>query len=200
MGFIHRGPSKQSSKVKTLLGLALSRLTAARRPRLARRSISRSDVGQLLGLSHLDRALHRAEQLIEEDNMLEAFNIIELHCNCLIEHAKQLDKPNECGEDIREAAAGIIFAAGRCSDLPELLFARTILANKFGDDFATMAKEGTGVVDPMLVWKLSGNKTNMEVKKKVVKEIAAENNVSVDFSELQEVVEQDGSGNDPHHH
>ncbi|ONL96061.1 Regulator of Vps4 activity in the MVB pathway protein [Zea mays] len=132
--------------------------------------------------------------------MLEAFNIIELHCNCLIEHAKQLDKPNECGEDIREAAAGIIFAAGRCSDLPELLFARTILANKFGDDFATMAKEGTGVVDPMLVWKLSGNKTNMEVKKKVVKEIAAENNVSVDFSELQEVVEQDGSGNDPHHH
>lgn len=35
----------------------------------------------------------QAEQLIEEDNMLEAFNIIELHCNCLIEHAKQLDKP-----------------------------------------------------------------------------------------------------------
>jgi hypothetical protein len=59
MGFIHRGASKQSSKVKTLLGLALSRLTAARRPRLARRSISRSDVGQLLALSHLDRALHR---------------------------------------------------------------------------------------------------------------------------------------------
>jgi hypothetical protein len=57
---------------------------------------------------------------------------------------------SECGEDIREAAAGIIFAAGRCSDLPELLFARTILANKFGDDFATMAKEGTGVVDPMV--------------------------------------------------
>lgn len=35
----------------------------------------------------------QAEQLIEEDNMLEAFNIIELHCNCLIEHVKQLDKP-----------------------------------------------------------------------------------------------------------
>lgn len=35
----------------------------------------------------------QAEQLIEEDNMLEAFNIIELHCNRLIECAKQLDKP-----------------------------------------------------------------------------------------------------------
>ncbi|EER92528.1 hypothetical protein BDA96_01G459900 [Sorghum bicolor] len=185
MGFIHR-TSKQTSKVKTLLGLALPRLAAARRPRLARRSISRSDVGQLLALGHLDRALHRAEQFIEEDNMLEAFDIIELYCNRLIEHAKQLDKPNECGEDIQEAAAGIMFAAGRCSDLPELMFARTILANKFGGDFTAMAKEGTGVVDPMLVWKLSGNKRNMEMKKKVVKEIAAENNVLLDFSEFQE--------------
>jgi vacuolar protein sorting-associated protein IST1 len=59
MGFIHRRTSKQTSKVKTLLGLALSRLAAARRPRLARKSISCSDVGQLLALGHLDRALHR---------------------------------------------------------------------------------------------------------------------------------------------
>ncbi|XP_025797345.1 uncharacterized protein LOC112877310 isoform X1 [Panicum hallii] len=91
----------------------------------------------------------QAEQVIEEDNMLEAFNIIGLYCDRLIEHAKQLDKPDECGEDIREAAAGIMFAAGWCGDLPELLFARTILADKFGGDFAMMAKEGTGVVDPM---------------------------------------------------
>ena len=35
----------------------------------------------------------QAEQVIEEDNMLEAFNIIEQYCNRLIEHAKQLDKP-----------------------------------------------------------------------------------------------------------
>ncbi|TKV97008.1 hypothetical protein SEVIR_9G467500v4 [Setaria viridis] len=198
MGFIHRRTSKQTSKVKTLLELALSRLTVASRPRLARKSISRSDVAQLLALGHLDRALHRAEQVMEEDNMLEAFNIIELYCNRLIEHAKQLDKPHECGEDIREAAAGIMFAAGWCGDLPELLFARTVLANKFGGDFATMAKEGSGVVNPMLVWKLSGNKRNMEHKKKVVKEIAAENNIQVDFSEFPEVVEQNGRDNAPH--
>jgi len=57
---------------------------------------------------------------------------------------------SECGEDIQEAAAGIMFAAGWCGDLPELLFARTILADKFGGDFTMMAKEGTGVVDPMV--------------------------------------------------
>ncbi|PUZ41851.1 hypothetical protein GQ55_9G537200 [Panicum hallii var. hallii] len=198
MGFIHRRTSKQTGRVKTLLGLALKRLAVARRPRLARKSISRGDVGQLLALGRLDRALHRAEQVIEEDNMLEAFNIIELYCDRLIEHAKQLDKPDECGEDIREAAAGIMFAAGWCGDLPELLFARTILADKFGGDFAMMAKEGTGVVDPMLVWKLAGNKRNMELKKKVVKEIASENNTEVDFSDFPEMVEHNGSDKVPH--
>ncbi|GJN30937.1 hypothetical protein PR202_gb19285 [Eleusine coracana subsp. coracana] len=212
MGFIHRRTSKQAGKVKNLLGLALSRLAVARRPRLARKSIFRGDVGQLLALGYQDRALHRvctslesqssytvlfntgilmlapfssqAEQVIEEENMLEAFDMIELYCNRLIEYAVQLDKPNECDEDIREAVSGIMFAAGWCGDLQELLFARTILANKFGSDFTTAAKEGTSIVDPMLVWKLSGDKTNMELKKKVVKDIAAENNIMVDFSEL----------------
>ncbi|KAF8683573.1 hypothetical protein HU200_044492 [Digitaria exilis] len=199
MGFIHRRTSKQTAKVKTLLALTLTRLAIARRPRLARRSISRGDVGQLLALGHLDRALHRTEHVIEEDSILEAFNIIELYCNCLIENAKQLDKPHECGDDTREAAAGIMFAAGWCGDLPELLFARSILENKFGGDFGMMAKEGTGIVDPTLVWKFSGNKRNMELKKKVVKEIAAENNIQLNFSMFPEVGEQDGCNNIPHH-
>ncbi|RLN19127.1 uncharacterized protein C2845_PM02G31230 [Panicum miliaceum] len=195
MGFFHRKTSKQTSRVKKLLKLALSRLAIAKRPRLARKSISRGDVGQLLALCHLHRALLRAEQVIEEDNMLQAFDIIELNCKCLIEHATQLDKPQECSEDTREAAAGIMFAARWCGDLPELPLARTILEDKFGSDFAAAAKEETGVVDPMLVWKLSGDRTNMELKKKVTKEIATENNILVDFLELQEAVKQDGNGN-----
>jgi vacuolar protein sorting-associated protein IST1 len=40
----------------------------------------------------------------------------------------------------------------------------------------------------------------MEMKKMVVKEIAAENNALLDFSEFQEVVELDGSSNVPHYH
>lgn len=43
-----------------------------------------------------------------------------------------------------------MFAAGWCGDLQELLFARTILADKFGGDFAVAAKEGTGIVDPIV--------------------------------------------------
>ena len=35
----------------------------------------------------------QAEQAIEEDSMLQAIDIIELNCKCLIEHAAKLDKP-----------------------------------------------------------------------------------------------------------
>uniref|UniRef100_A0A0D9VS37 Uncharacterized protein n=1 Tax=Leersia perrieri TaxID=77586 RepID=A0A0D9VS37_9ORYZ len=222
MGFI-RKTSRKTGKLKTLLGLAVSRIAVARRPRLARKSIATDDVRQLLTLGHLDRAVHRvhiydiflgrhechevrdhialqcklpqiicldfasqAEQVIAEDNMLEAFELIELYCKRLIENASKLDKPSECTEDIQEAAAAVMFAASWCGDLPELPFARTILADKFGNDFAEAAKDGSGIVDPMLVWKLSDNATSMELKKKVTKEIAMENNLIVDFSELQE--------------
>ncbi|XP_044360260.1 uncharacterized protein [Triticum aestivum] len=105
--------------------------------------------------------------------MLEALGIIELYCKCLVKKAAQLDKPKECAEEVKKAAAGIIFAAKRCSDLPELQSARKILADKFGDDFTADAK---------LVWKLSGDKASISLKKKVAKEIAAENNISVDLS------------------
>nr|CAB3449534.1 unnamed protein product [Digitaria exilis] len=91
-----------------------------------------------------------AEQVIEEDNMLLALDIIDLYCKRLIEHASKLDSPQESDEEIREAIAGIMFAARWCGDLPELLLARDLLADKFGRDFAANAKEGTGIVDPMM--------------------------------------------------
>ena len=56
----------------------------------------------------------------------------------------------ECSEEIREAAAGVIFAAKWCSDLPELQLTRDILADKFGKDFTAEAKEGTSLVDPIV--------------------------------------------------
>ena len=125
----------------------------------------------------------QAEQVIEEDNMLEALDVIELYCKILIDQAAQLEKPKcvqslfvfvfvasippflgfpvshgkiailveprECSEEIKEAAAGLMFASARCGELPELLNARAILADKFGRDFAAAAKEGAlGVVDP----------------------------------------------------
>ncbi|RLN42038.1 uncharacterized protein C2845_PM01G09790 [Panicum miliaceum] len=184
MGLFGKSTSKQTAKLKSLVKLAAARLAVVRRPRLGRRSIARSDVGQLLSIGHLDRALLRAEQVIEEDNMLEALDVIELYCKILIEKAAQLEKPKECSEEIKEAAAGLMFASARCGELPELLDARAILADKFGRDFAAVAKEGAlGVVDPTLVRRLSGERASLEQKRRLAKEIAAENDILLEFPE-----------------
>jgi vacuolar protein sorting-associated protein IST1 len=118
MGLFFRKSSKQTGKLKSLLKLAISRVAIARRPRLARKSIASGDVCQLLALGQIDRAIHRvrtydhvhmdckfvlfvmlasscvqAEQVIKEDNMLEALGNVEAYCKCLIQKSAQLDKP-----------------------------------------------------------------------------------------------------------
>uniref|UniRef100_A0ACD5TWL0 Uncharacterized protein n=1 Tax=Avena sativa TaxID=4498 RepID=A0ACD5TWL0_AVESA len=184
MGFFTKSTSKQTAKLKSLVKIALARLAVARRPRVGRRSIARGDVAQLLSIGHLDRALVRAGQVIEEDDMLEVLDLLELYCRILIDHAAQLEKPKECGEEVKAAAAGLVFASARCGELPELLDARAILADKFGRDFAAAAKDGShGLVDPTLVRKLSGEKASVEQTKRLAKEIAAENDILLDFPE-----------------
>jgi hypothetical protein len=68
MGFIHRRTSRQTGKVKNLLRLTLLHLAVARQPCLARKSISRGDVGQLLALGHQDRALQRVRASLGSQN------------------------------------------------------------------------------------------------------------------------------------
>ncbi|KAL5209608.1 hypothetical protein ABZP36_005231 [Zizania latifolia] len=182
MGFFAKSTSKQTNKLKSLIKLATARLAVVSRPRLGRRSIARGDVARLLAIGHLDRALLRVEQVIDEDNMLEVLDIVELYCKILIEQATQLDKPKECSEEFKEAAAGLMFASARCGELPELLDARAILADKFGRDFAAAAKDGAhGVVDPTLVRKLSGERASTEQKRRLAKVIAVENDILLEF-------------------
>ncbi|KAF7041945.1 hypothetical protein CFC21_051661 [Triticum aestivum] len=198
MGFFTRSTSKQTAKLKSLVKLAVARLAVVRRPRLGRRSIARGDVAQLLSIGHLDRALARAEQVMEEDSVLEALDIIEHYCKVLVEHSAQLEKPKECGEDIKAAAAGLIFASARCGELPELLDARAILASKFGREFERAAKEGSqAVVNPTLVQRLSGEKASAEQQRRLAREIAAENGILLDFPDGPGEVHQSKQNEQP---
>lgn len=47
----------------------------------------------------------------------------------------------ECPSELREAVASIIFAAPRCSDLPDLLHVRNLFAAKYGKEFIAAASE-----------------------------------------------------------
>lgn len=180
--------TKQTARLKSLLGLAVTRLAVLRAHRQVRCAQARGDVEQLLRLGHADRALLRAEQVIREQDMLDVFLLLESYCNLVSDRAALVDaaqRDRECPEELREAAAGLVYAAARCGDLPELQEVRALLAAKLGRDFASAAAElrsGCGI-NTKIVQKLSTKQRSLESRTKVLLEIAAEKEIPVRLPE-----------------
>lgn len=180
--------TKQTARLKSLLGLAVTRLAVLRAHRQVRCAQARGDVEQLLRLGHADRALLRAEQVIREQDMLDVFLLLESYCNLVSDRAALVDaaqRDRECPEELREAAAGLVYAAARCGDLPELQEVRGILAAKFGRGFVSAASElrsGCGI-NPKIVQKLSTKQPSLESRQMVLQEIAAEKGFAVSVYE-----------------
>lgn len=47
----------------------------------------------------------------------------------------------ECPADLKEGIASVIFAAPRCSEIPELAALRDVFQNKYGADFVSAATD-----------------------------------------------------------
>ncbi|XP_020673798.1 uncharacterized protein LOC110093300 isoform X2 [Dendrobium catenatum] len=177
--------SRELTKLKTLLGLTVSRLALLRNQRQTRCAQAEADVAHLLLLGHQDRALLRAEMVIKERNMLDVLAMVESYCHLLTERAFLLHNQKECPDELREAAAGLAFAASRCGDLPELREVRRIFSARFGKEFITAAAElrnNCGVSGKM-VQKFSTRQPSLEIRAKVTKEIAIEKGIKVQLAE-----------------
>ncbi|GJM96365.1 hypothetical protein PR202_ga13192 [Eleusine coracana subsp. coracana] len=177
--------SKQTARLKSLLGLATTRLGVLRGHRQVRCAQARGDAEQLLRLGAADRALLRAEQVVREQNALDVLLMLEGYCGLIVERAALVDSHRECPEELREAAAGLVYAAARCGDLPELQEVRRVLAAKFGREFVAAAAElrgGCGV-NAKIVQKLSTKQPSLESRQMVLQEIAAEKGIAVRFHE-----------------
>uniref|UniRef100_J3LS30 Uncharacterized protein n=1 Tax=Oryza brachyantha TaxID=4533 RepID=J3LS30_ORYBR len=172
--------TKQTVRLKSMLGLAVTRLGVLRGHRQVRCAQARGDVEQLLRLGHPDRALLRAEQVIREQNTLDVFLMLEAYCNLITERAALVDTHRECPEELREAAAGLIYVAARCGDLPELQEVKRLMAAKFGREFVSAAAElrsGCGI-NAKIVQKLSTKQPSLESRQMVLQEIAAEKGIA----------------------
>ncbi|WOL12648.1 hypothetical protein Cni_G21415 [Canna indica] len=193
---------RMTSKLKPLLGLAVSRLAVLRNHRQVRCNQARGDVAQLLRLGHVDRALLRVEHAISEQNMFDVFSMLDHYCHLLTEKILLLDQ-KECPDELREAISSIIFAASRCVGLPELEKARGIFSSKYGKEFVSAAVElrNNCCVDPKMIQKLSTRQPSLEIRQRVTKEIAAENGIHVEFddasSEIAESLIQEESAENP---
>ncbi|KAF9591002.1 hypothetical protein IFM89_001212 [Coptis chinensis] len=69
-------------------------------------------------------------------NMQFAYDILELFCEFVYARVPILETQRDCPQELQEAIASIIFAAPRCSDLPELLQIRNLFTTKLLKEIA----------------------------------------------------------------
>lgn len=147
----------------------------------------RRDIASLLQSGQDSTARIRIEHVIREENILAANELIELFCELIVARLTIITKQRECPADLKEGIASVIFAAPRCSEIPELAALRDVFQNKYGADFvsaATDLRPNCGV-NRMLIDKLSVRTPTGEVKLKVMKEIAQEHKIDWDITESE---------------
>ncbi|KAH0678176.1 hypothetical protein KY284_019261 [Solanum tuberosum] len=174
----------QGSKCKTCLTLAISRIKLLQNKRDAQLRLMRKEIAQFLQTGQEAIARIRVEHIIREQNVWAAYEILELFCEFVYARVPILESQKECPSELREAVASIIFAAPRCSDLPDLLHVRNLFAAKYGKEFIAAASElrPDTSVNRTIVEKLSVGAPSAEVRLNVLKEIAKEYNVEWDSS------------------
>ncbi|KAB1221042.1 IST1-like protein [Morella rubra] len=185
----------KASKFNPLVNLSISRLAVLKNQRLARCSVARSDVVQLLELGHHECALLRVEHVIKEQNMFDVFVMMEGYCNLLIERVNLIEQERECPVELKEAISSMIYASSRCGEFPELLEIRNVLTSRFGKEFAARAIElrNDCGVNPKMIQKLSTKQPDLESRMKVLKEIASENNIVLRLEEPDSISAEENS-------
>lgn len=188
------GRNFKTDKFKPTINLAISRLAVLKNQRNTRLRQSRSDVLQLLQLpDNHQRALVRVEHVIKEQNMLDVYDEIEGYFNLLVERIHLIAQQRECPDELEEAASGILFAASRCGDFPEIQEIRAILTSRFGKEFAARAIElrNNCRVHPKIITKLSTRMPSLESRMKVLREIASENNITLQLEQVSSTLDEE---------
>ncbi|KAG6646370.1 hypothetical protein I3843_07G004900 [Carya illinoinensis] len=176
-----------SSKCKTAAKMAVARIKLLRNKRQVVVKQMRRDIALLLQSGQDATARIRVEHVIREQNVLAANEFIELFCELVVARLTIIAKQRQCPADLKEGIASLIFAAPRCSEIPELLAIRNIFEKKYGKDFVSAATDlrPDGGVNRMLIDKLSVRTPTGEAKLKVLKEIAKEYQIQWDTTESE---------------
>ncbi|KAL3565597.1 hypothetical protein D5086_033643 [Populus alba] len=142
----------------------------------------RRDVAKLLETGQEATSRIRVENIIREENMMAAQEIIELFCELITVRLPIIETQRECPLDLKEAMSSVCFAAPRCGDLPELLQVQTLFASKYGKEFVAAATELRPAcgVNRQLIQLLSVCAPSPEAKLKLLKGIAEEHELDWD--------------------
>nr|CAD1823383.1 unnamed protein product [Ananas comosus var. bracteatus] len=176
------------TRCKTCLNLAISRIKLLRNKREVQLINMRKEIFQYLQTGQEAIARIRVEHVIREQNILAAYEIIELFCEFILARVPILEtQSKDCPLELQEAIASVIFASPRCSDLPELMQLRNLFGAKYGKEFVSVASElrPDSSVNRLIIEKLTVRAPPPDLKLKILKAIAHEYNLNWDDSNTE---------------
>uniref|UniRef100_A0A7C9EU40 IST1 homolog n=1 Tax=Opuntia streptacantha TaxID=393608 RepID=A0A7C9EU40_OPUST len=175
------------ARCKTCLNLAISRIKLLQNRRDVQLKQMRKEIAQFLRTGQEAIARIRVEHVIREQNIWASYEILEMFCEFVLARVPILESQRECPPELREAISSIIFAAPRCSDLPDLLQVKNLFTSKYGKEFVSAVSElrPDTSVNRTIIEKLTVSAPSPEVKLKLLREIAQEFNVNWDSSETE---------------
>jgi len=146
-----------ANKLKTQLKMAIHRFQMASNKKSALLKQNMREVAVLLAEDppKEEKARIKAEALIRDDYVIEAYDILSLNCELLSERIKLIQFSKECPPDLISCISTLMYAAPRV-DIPELLVVRKQFTAKYGKKFDEHAMENVGgILNERVVTKLS---------------------------------------------
>jgi vacuolar protein sorting-associated protein IST1 len=127
----------QITKVQLKLAINRLKLIQNKKQNLAKQH--KHEIAALIQQGKDESARIRVENVIREDLIIEAYELIELFCELIQARLPLLDTQSDVPPELKEAICTLVYCAPRCADIPELATLRDQFGFKYGREFLLAA-------------------------------------------------------------
>lgn len=130
------------AKLKTNLNLIMHRLKLVEKKKMELNQKARRTIGEFLNSGKVDRARIRVEQIIREDYIIEAMDLVESYCDFLLSRFGQLQSSKVVDDSLASAVSSLIWVTPRFeNDVPELKVIADQLGRKYGKPYVEAIRD-----------------------------------------------------------
>lgn len=167
------------SKLKTNLNLIMHRLKLVEKKKMELNQKARRTIGEFLNGGKVDRARIRVEQIIREDYLVEAMDLVESYCDFILSRFGQLQASEVVDDGMATAISSLVWITPRLeNDVPELKVIADQLGRKYGKQYVLAARDNQlKTVNETLMKKMGTEPPTKVLVEKYLVEIAKDQKI-----------------------
>jgi vacuolar protein sorting-associated protein IST1 len=148
-------PRFDPNKCKLYLKSAVVRMNLKKKKGQEQNKLAEKEISELVKQEKDEMARLRVEQLVREQRLLEAYDVLELFCEIVVTRLQLINMYPEIPDDLAEAVHTLTWASLRVA-IPELKQVANQFKLKYGEEFLKAALDNTSCyVNEELMEKLS---------------------------------------------